>query len=54
MIYASKPHNHEALSEIFEIRHKITLYLKKNEYEEVKKQTSKLSDFYTSPSGNFL
>ncbi|KAL4451080.1 hypothetical protein ABPG74_021402 [Tetrahymena malaccensis] len=45
MIFCSKPANKNFVDQIFDNRHKVTLYLKKNEQESVSKLTKKMSSF---------
>lgn len=48
MIFCSERKNAAILPEIFDIKHKVTLYLKKCEIDEIKKQTSKMNDYKQS------
>ncbi|EAR92921.1 polyadenylate-binding protein (macronuclear) [Tetrahymena thermophila SB210] len=45
MIFCAKQSNKNSVDEIFDNRHKVTLYLKKNEQESVQKLTKKIGEF---------
>lgn len=52
MIYCASRKAAESLNELFEIKHKVTLYLKKSDMDEIKKQTSKMADYKQSNFSN--